>query len=85
MLKHFFIVLLFAVSAGCQQSSDPGSSNSDSGGGASGANGNIYTGENVNYIVTTNPGGGYDAYARLISKYLAKNLGADNILINSIF
>jgi tripartite-type tricarboxylate transporter receptor subunit TctC len=38
----------------------------------------------VNYIVTTNPGGGYDTYARLIGKYLVKYLGAENVIINNI-
>ena len=45
---------------------------------------NPYAGKNVTYIVTTNAGGGYDAYARLIGKYLAKYLGAENVLIENI-
>jgi tripartite-type tricarboxylate transporter receptor subunit TctC len=35
---------------------------------------NPYAGKNVTYIVTTNAGGGYDAYARLIGKYLATKI-----------
>jgi len=38
----------------------------------------------VTYIVATNAGGGYDAYGRLIGKYLEKHLEADNVLINNI-
>ncbi|MDH5557934.1 MAG: tripartite tricarboxylate transporter substrate-binding protein [Alphaproteobacteria bacterium] len=36
----------------------------------------FYKGKTVTYIVSTSPGGGYDTYARLVGKYLAKHLGA---------
>jgi len=38
----------------------------------------------MTYIVATNAGGGYDAYGRLIGKYLEKHLEAGNVLINNI-
>jgi tripartite-type tricarboxylate transporter receptor subunit TctC len=45
---------------------------------------NYYQGKNVTYIVATNAGGGYDAYARLIGKYLQKYLLADNVIIRNV-
>ncbi len=44
---------------------------------------NFYSAKNVSYIVATDPGGGYDAYARLIGKYLRKNLPVDNVIIRN--
>ena len=35
-----------------------------------------FEGKNVTYIIATNPGGGYDAYGRLIGKYLEEALVA---------
>ena len=45
--------------------------------------GNFYRAKNISYIVATNPGGGFDAYARLIANYLQKNLAADNVIIRN--
>ena len=45
--------------------------------------GNFYHAKNISYIVATDPGGGFDAYARLIGKYLKKNLAADNVIIRN--
>jgi tripartite-type tricarboxylate transporter receptor subunit TctC len=84
MLKQLLIIFVFVIFAGCDQSSTTQTSDQSSNTGNSNADTNIYSGENVNYIVTTNPGGGYDAYARLIAKYLVKYLGADNVIINNI-
>lgn len=46
--------------------------------------GSVFAGENVSYIVATNAGGGYDAYARMISPFLQKQLGADNVIIRNV-
>lgn len=43
-----------------------------------------YQGKNVTYIVATNAGGGYDAYARLIGGYMQKYLAADNVIIRNV-
>lgn len=43
-----------------------------------------YAGKNVSYIVATNAGGGYDAYARLIGNYLQKHLAAQNVVIRNV-
>ncbi len=43
-----------------------------------------YKGKNVTYIVATNAGGGYDAYARMIGGYLQKYLNADHVIIRNV-
>ncbi len=43
-----------------------------------------YRGKNVTYIVATNAGGGYDAYARLIGGYLEQYLNADHVIIRNV-
>lgn len=84
MLKKLFIVSIILIAGGCDRSSDSDTNNQSSSPGNSTAIDDVFIGENVHYIVTTNPGGGYDAYARLISKHMNKNLGADNIIIDNI-
>lgn len=46
--------------------------------------GNFYAGRNLSYIVATDPGGGYDAYARLIGRYMRNDLPVDNIIIKNV-
>jgi len=48
------------------------------------ADNEFYKGKNLTYIVATNAGGGYDAYGRLIGKYLEKYLEAGNVIIRNI-
>ncbi len=48
------------------------------------ANSDYYQGKNVTYIVATNAGGGYDAYARLIGGYLEEYLNADHVIIRNV-
>jgi tripartite-type tricarboxylate transporter receptor subunit TctC len=45
--------------------------------------GDFYAGKTISYIVATDPGGGYDAYARLIGKYMQDYISADNIVIKN--
>lgn len=44
----------------------------------------FYEGKDVTYIVATNAGGGYDAYARHIGSYLQKYLPVDNVVIRNV-
>jgi tripartite-type tricarboxylate transporter receptor subunit TctC len=44
----------------------------------------FFKGEDLTYIVATNAGGGYDAYGRLVGKYLEKHLEADNVVIRNL-
>lgn len=41
-----------------------------------------YKGKTVTILVGSPPGGGYDAYARMIAPYLAERLGADVVIDN---
>ena len=61
-----------AMLAACTHESEPSS------------DGPYYQAKNVTYIVATNAGGGYDAYARLIGGYLQKHLSADNVIIRNV-
>ena len=44
----------------------------------------FYKGKVLNYIVATKPGGGYDAYARLIGKYMQKYLPGSTVVIKNV-
>src|SRR5512145_2537181 len=44
----------------------------------------FYKGKVINYIVATKPGGGYDAYARVIGKYMQKHLPGSTVVIKNI-
>lgn len=48
------------------------------------AENDFFKGKNIGYIVATNAGGGYDAYGRLVGKYLEKHLEAENVLVKNI-
>ena len=54
----------------CTQEADNGSS--------------FYTAKTISYIVATDPGGGYDSYARLIGNYMQKKMPVDNIVIRNV-
>jgi len=43
-----------------------------------------FKGKIINYIVATKPGGGYDAYARLIGKYMQKYIPGSTIVIKNV-
>ncbi len=53
---------------------------------ATAANADIgfYKGKVVNYIVATKPGGAYDAYARLIGKYMQKYLPGSTVIVKNV-
>ncbi len=51
---------------------------------ALGQDASYFAGKNVTYIVATNAGGGYDAYARLIGRYLESYLQADHVIIRNV-
>ena len=42
----------------------------------------FFAGKTVRFVVGFGPGGGYDAYARMLAPYLSKNLGATVIVEN---
>jgi tripartite-type tricarboxylate transporter receptor subunit TctC len=45
---------------------------------------NFASGERLTYIITTDPGGGYDTYGRLVAKYLEKHLAGAQIVVQNI-
>lgn len=44
----------------------------------------FYKGKVINYIVATKPGGGYDAYARVIGKYMQKYIPGVTLIVKNI-
>ncbi len=44
----------------------------------------FYKGKLITYIVATKPGGGYDAYARLINKYLQKYIPGSTVMVKNV-
>ena len=51
-------------------------------GGASADDAAFFRGKTITYIVSTEPGGGYDTYARLIGRHLEQQLGAQVVVRN---
>jgi tripartite-type tricarboxylate transporter receptor subunit TctC len=79
--------------AACGGGDDAGSDDQASGGGggagdaggeefACGSGESALSGETVRLVVGTDPGGGYDAYARMIAPFLADELGAEVVVEN---
>jgi tripartite-type tricarboxylate transporter receptor subunit TctC len=44
----------------------------------------FFRGKTVTYIVATKTGGGYDTYARLIARYLQKNLSGSKVIVKNV-
>jgi tripartite-type tricarboxylate transporter receptor subunit TctC len=44
----------------------------------------FYKGKTVNYIVATSPGGGYDAYGRLVADYMQKYLPGSTFVVRNM-
>jgi tripartite-type tricarboxylate transporter receptor subunit TctC len=72
MPKTLTALFVLAMLAACTHESDVDS------------NAPYYHEKNVTYIVATNAGGGYDAYARLIGGYMQEYLAADNVIIRNV-
>jgi tripartite-type tricarboxylate transporter receptor subunit TctC len=72
-LRRFVCVFLAIVAVGCAGTSAP--SNDPRA---------FYTGKTLTYIVATEAGGGYDAYGRLVSQYLARHLGAARVVVKNV-
>src|SRR5690348_8059952 len=45
---------------------------------------NYFAGKTITYIVATSPGGGYDTYGRLISRYMQKYLPGARIVVKNV-
>ncbi len=44
----------------------------------------MFRDKTITYIVATTPGGGYDTYGRLISRYLQKHLAGSRVLVKNV-
>lgn len=44
----------------------------------------FFRGKTMTYVVATEPGGGYDTYGRLVSRYFAKHLGLSRVVVQNI-
>jgi len=44
----------------------------------------FYDGKTVNYIVTTDPGGGFDTYGRLVAQYMQKHLPGSTFVVRNM-
>lgn len=51
---------------------------------SSGAMAGSFDGKTITYVISTKPGGGYDAYGRLIAKYMQKHLPGSTIIAKNI-
>jgi len=43
-----------------------------------------FNGKTITYVVATSPGGGYDAYGRLVARYMEMNLSGSTIIVRNI-
>lgn len=43
-----------------------------------------FEGKTITYIIATDPGGGYDAYGRLIGRHLEQKLGAEKVIYKNL-
>jgi putative tricarboxylic transport membrane protein len=48
------------------------------------ADGALFNGKTITYIVATTPGGGYDTYGRLIARYLQTHLPGSRIIVRNV-
>ncbi len=48
------------------------------------AQSSFYAGKKLTFIVSTNPGGSYDTYARLLAPFLTKYLRVSNIVVTNV-
>jgi tripartite-type tricarboxylate transporter receptor subunit TctC len=44
----------------------------------------FFRGKTMTYIVSTDPGGGYDTYGRLVSRHLARHLGLRTVVVRNV-
>ena len=44
----------------------------------------FYKGKTLTYIVATKPGGGYDAYARVIARYMQKYIPGSTVIVKNV-
>ncbi len=68
--------VLLATVVGCSEGGSGGGGTSEEG------SANVFEGEQIDFVVPFDPGGGYDTYTRTIAPYLAECLGAEIVVRN---
>jgi tripartite-type tricarboxylate transporter receptor subunit TctC len=48
------------------------------------ADGNIFQGRTITYIIATAPGGGYDTYGRLLARFMQKHMPGTRVLVRNV-
>jgi tripartite-type tricarboxylate transporter receptor subunit TctC len=74
--------LMLAACGGAEAPADSEAPAGDAAAAECGPGGGSLEGETVRLVVGTDPGGGYDAYARMIAPYMADELGAEVVVEN---
>jgi len=75
-ITHGLLVLILVIAVGAVLGTNPVEAKSQKDAAA------FYKGKNLTYVVPYRPGGGYDAYSRLLAPYLEKYTGARVIVRN---
>ena len=73
MCRVLFVAALVFVHIGCA-ASPPESGDARA----------FFKGKTITYVVSSDPGGGYDAYGRLVSQYLGRYLGVDRVVVKNV-
>lgn len=77
-----FLFALLGVMALLATGCDSAGTSTEAAGGGGGGDCSVFEGETVKLVVPYSPGGGYDAYARMVAPHLAKELGAKVVIEN---
>ncbi len=48
------------------------------------ADASFFSGKTVTYVIATDPGGGYDTYGRMISRYMQKHLPGSRFIVRNV-
>jgi tripartite-type tricarboxylate transporter receptor subunit TctC len=80
LLTILSICLLAACGAPTENSVQAGSEEQ----GPSGPDLSLYDGRTLTYIVSTGPGGNYDAYGRLIGRFMQKYLTGSRVIVRNV-
>lgn len=82
-------LMLFVIGCGKQQqpaqeTGKPSEATGQQPAGGQGSELDFFNGKTVTFIVATKPGGGYDAYARLVQPYLQKYLPGSTVIVKNV-
>ena len=78
------LILSLSVLAACGAPVETPAESGPADGGPVVADLSLYDGQNLTYIVATGPGGNYDAYGRLIGRFLQKYLTGSRVIVRNV-